>query len=94
VREPLEQGLRRQQFDAGGGQFNGQGQAIQAHTDFGDGAGIGRREQEAGLDGLGTRHKERGRCIVSELLAVRQLGEVRRGERQHGKLVFAHQMQR
>src|SRR5437763_9301404 len=56
--EPLgesgQQGLRREQGDAGGRQFNGQWQPLQADTHRGYGTSVGAVDLERRLEGLGT----------------------------------------
>src|SRR6266568_9058684 len=67
-RQPLiqsrEQRLWWKQFHAGRCQFYRQWQSIQAHTDFGDGPGVGLGQLKVGLNGLGALEEERHRCIV------------------------------
>ena len=56
--QPAEERHRRQHLDACGGQFDGQGQAVQATTDGGDGAHILIGHGEVRIDCLGTERKE------------------------------------
>src|SRR6266566_10133411 len=82
-----------EEFAACRGQFDGQRQPIQAHTDLGDSSGVGGSHLEVGTGSLHTL-KEEGYCrILGEGLASWKMGEV--GERQwrDGKLVFPTDMQ-
>jgi hypothetical protein len=62
--QPGEQSSRGEQLHASRCQLNGQGQAIQAGTQLRDGAGIGIRQMEVGLDGLSLLKKERDCRLV------------------------------
>ena len=57
VLEPGKQGCWRKHFDPRGGQFDGEGKAVHAPTDLGDGDGVLRGQGEIGLDGLRARRR-------------------------------------
>ncbi len=85
--------MRREQLDAGSGQFDSQGQAIETGADFGDGTSVGRGHLERGLDCPGALEEEGNGGIVRQGIYGRKLFQI--GERQwrNGKLVFALDVQ-
>ena len=50
VPEPLDQRLRREQAEPGGGELDGERQAVQAQAELGDGLCILSRQSKVGLD--------------------------------------------
>jgi hypothetical protein len=82
-----QQRLRRQELDARGGQFQGQGQAVQPATELGHGRRVGVRDLEVWSDRSGALD-EQGHGLV--LGQRRRLARVaRRGQRQRGHWVHA-----
>src|SRR6266699_540606 len=88
-----EQGLRRKELAASGGQFKCQGQSIQAHAYLSNSRDVYWGQLKIGVDGLGplTEEGDRARagkhCIYGKLLKVGQ------GQWGDGKYVFTLQMQ-
>ncbi len=87
--ESLEQRLGRQELAAASGQFDGQRQPVQMHTDLGDGAGIGRGQLKGGLDGLRAQHKQTHRGLLHERLRRELLCEIGHREQRDWKLVLS-----
>jgi len=72
--------------DAGGGQFDGQRQAIEADGEFGDGLGVGVGDGEGGVGGAGALGEQAGGGIIQHGGGggVRQRGwDGQRGEALH-----------
>jgi hypothetical protein len=88
-----QEGLRRQEPDAGGSQFKSQRQPIQVHTQFGSGPCIGSSELKAGEQAACSVHEESHRRRLSDTLGSQVLGEIRQGKGSHGKDLFGLHMQ-
>ena len=80
--------LWRKQFDAGCCQFDGERQAVQAHTDLGNGTGVSAGQLEVGFGSL-RRLQEEGYCrILCKGFALWKMSEVGQRQGWDGKLVF------
>jgi hypothetical protein len=88
-----QEGLRRQEPDAGGSQFEGQRQPIQVHTQFGNRSCIGGSELKAGEQAACPLHEESHGRRLGDVLGSQVLGEIRQGEGSHGKDLFGLHMQ-
>ncbi len=84
-----QQRLRRKQADACSGQFDGQGQSIQANTDLGDGASIGLPYLEIRLDSLRTLGEKSEHRILRQEVTRWEVLQVRQGQGRDGKFLFA-----
>ena len=91
--EPLQNGLGIEGAEAGGNQFDGQGQPVEATTDLTDNSGVRRRDGEA-------RHR-RGHPVDEKLHGMgcrdllRVVGiDISNGERRHGQHDLAREPER
>ena len=73
--QALEQRLRWQHLDEGGGQFNGQRQPIEARADLGHGRGVGSGHREVGFHRLRPLDEEAHRLVLAQGLHRRQVGQ-------------------
>jgi hypothetical protein len=88
-----EQCLWWEQFDAGGGQFDGQGQPIESSTDLGDGRSIVRRELKISSDGLCPLNEQVHRGNLGERSVIWELLGIWERKRWDGELLFGTQVQ-
>jgi hypothetical protein len=86
--QPGQQGLRREQLDAGSGQFDGERQAIQVCTNLSESRGVGRGHLERRLNSLGTLEEEGNGGIVRQGIYGGKLFKIRERQWRNGKLVF------
>src|SRR5947209_168422 len=93
LRETRQEGLRWQESDAGGGQFQRQREPIQAHTQLGNCSCIGCRELKAGELAACPLHEESHGRRLGDALGSQVLGEIRQGKGSNGKELFGLQMQ-
>ena len=89
VTESVQDGLRAQDPDPGGGQLDGQRQAVKLDADLGDRRCVLIVHGEFGSDGHGSLDKEGHRLELGELLQVRKMPRIRQAERRDGILPFA-----
>jgi hypothetical protein len=81
------------EFDARRRQFDGQRQAVQTDTNFGDGGSSDSGHLEAGLHCLGLLDKEGDRLVLRERDQVGQVTEIREIQRRDCKLMLGSHVQ-
>ena len=89
VVEPGQQRLRGQQPDPGGGQLDGQRQAVQPTADLGDGLDVAPGQLEARGLGAGPGREQADRGVVLERRGVADRAGRRDGKRRHREFVLA-----
>ena len=89
VIEPGQQRLRGQQPDPGGGQLDGQRQAVQPTADLGDGPDVAPGQLEARGFGAGPGREQANRGVVLERRGVPGRAGRRDGKRRHREFVLA-----
>src|SRR5438034_3004817 len=88
-----EQRVRRKELDAGGCQFECQGQPIQAYAYLGNNGSVLMRQLKIGMDFLSPLAEEGHRARTGKYSTCGKLLRIRQGQWRDGKCVFAPQMQ-
>ncbi len=91
--QPGQQGRRSEEGDAGGGQLDGEWQALQPGADLRHGRGVRQAQGEVGPGRLGTPDEESHRRTRGEILEARGRRRVQQRQRGDDKDVFAGEAQ-
>ena len=86
--EANEDGRRREHLDAGRGQLDRQGEAVEPRADRRDGCGVGCLQFEVGADVVRPLDEQHHRIDPGELLQRRQPPRIRKRERRDGILLL------
>ena len=91
--QATQQGLRREQLDAGCRQFDSQRQPLQTGADCRHGTRISCGQLKIGLDGPSSLQEKRHGRHLRQVLAFGKLWEIGDSQGGYGEFVFSRQMQ-